>query len=141
MPTRKANARWEGGLKEGKGNLDFGNGAYSGAYSFSSRFEEGKGTNPEELIAAAHAACFSMALSGALEKEGFKPQSVATKADVHLDKSGGGFEITKIVLNTEASVPDIEEQTFKEHAEKAKKNCPVSKALSAIKIELNATLK
>ena len=101
MPARTANARWEGGLKDGKGNMRLGGGAFDGQYSFSSRFEEGTGTNPEELIAAAHAGCFSMAFSGGLEKAGFKPNSVETEAKVHLSpKDGGGFRISRIDLIT-----------------------------------------
>ena len=138
MPTRKADAVWNGNLKEGKGNIKFDSGAYNGQYSFSSRFESGTGTNPEELIAAAHAGCFSMALSAGLGKSGFNPTRVSTTAHVTLDKVGEGFKITKIQLKTEAQVPGIDEKTFKEHAEKAKTGCPVSQALSATPIELDA---
>jgi lipoyl-dependent peroxiredoxin len=140
MPTRKADAVWNGNLKEGKGNIKFDSGAYNGQYSFSSRFESGTGTNPEELIAAAHAGCFSMALSAGLGKSGFNPTRVSTTAHVTLDKVGEGFKITKIQLKTEAQVPGIDEKTFKEHAEKAKTGCPVSQALSATPIELDARL-
>ncbi len=140
MALRKANAEWKGGLKEGKGNLALGSGAFEGAYSFQSRFEEGSGTNPEELIAAAHAACYSMALSAALEGDGFKPESVKTEAQVSLVKEGEGFSINKIKLVTKAKIADISQEDFKKHAEGAKKNCPVSKALSATDIELDAKL-
>jgi len=140
MPTRKADAVWNGNLKEGKGTVKLGSGAYNGQYSFSSRFENGTGTNPEELIAAAHAGCFSMALSAGLGKAGFNPTRVSTTADVTLDKVGEGFKITKIVLNTEAQIPNIDEAKFQEIANATKTGCPVSQALSATPIELEAKL-
>ncbi len=140
MPTRNAHAVWEGELKGGKGTMKLGSGAYEGAYSFESRFEEGTGTNPEELIGAAHAGCFSMAFSGALGKAGFSPKRVSTDAKVHLEKVGEGFSITKVVLNMEAKVPDIDEGKFNELAEGAKNNCPVSRALGGVTIELKAKL-
>lgn len=140
MPTRKAHAVWEGDLKGGKGTMKLGSGAYEGAYSFASRFEEGTGTNPEELIGAAHAGCFSMAFSGGLGKAGFNPKRVSTDAKVHLEKVGEGFSITKVVLHMEAEIPDIDENKFNEIAEGAKKNCPVSRALGGVDIELNAKL-
>jgi osmotically inducible protein OsmC len=141
MPARTANARWEGGLKDGKGNMRLGGGAFEGQYSFSSRFEEGAGTNPEELIAAAHAGCFSMALSAGLEKAGHNPNSVETEAKVHLSPAdGGGFRISRIDLVTTADVPGITEDAFQQAAEGAKAGCPVSKALAAVEITLNATL-
>jgi lipoyl-dependent peroxiredoxin len=140
MPVRNAEARWEGDLPSGKGTMRFGGGAFEGQYSFSSRFEDGAGTNPEELIAAAHAGCFSMALSNGLAKAGFTPTRVETTAKVHLDKTDSGFGITKIELRTEAEVPDIDEPAFNEQADTAKKNCPVSKALAAVDITLDAKL-
>jgi osmotically inducible protein OsmC len=141
MPARTANARWEGGLRDGKGNMRLGGGAFEGQYSFSSRFEEGMGTNPEELIAAAHAGCFSMAFSGGLEKAGFSPNSVETEAKVHLSPAdGGGFRISRIDLVTNADVPGIEEGAFQQAAQAAKEGCPVSKALAAVEITVNATL-
>jgi osmotically inducible protein OsmC len=141
MPARTANARWEGGLKDGKGNMRLGGGAFEGQYSFSSRFEEGAGTNPEELIAAAHAGCFSMALSAGLERAGHNPNSVETEAKVHLSpKDGGGFRISRIDLVTTADVPGISEDDFQQAAQGAKEGCPVSQALSAVEITLNATL-
>jgi osmotically inducible protein OsmC len=141
MPARTANARWEGGLKDGKGNMRLGGGAFEGQYSFSSRFEEGAGTNPEELIAAAHAGCYSMAFSAGLEKAGYSPNSVETEAKVHLSPAdGGGFRISRIDLVTNADVPGIEEDAFQQAAEAAKEGCPVSKALAAVEITLNATL-
>jgi osmotically inducible protein OsmC len=140
MPVRKAEAEWNGGLRDGRGSLKLESGAYEGTYSFGSRFEEAPGTNPEELIAAAHAGCFSMALAAALGKAGFRPHRVATNASVRLDKVGDGFGITRIDLATTAEVPDIEEAQFREIAEDAKKNCPVSKALQAVEITLDAKL-
>jgi osmotically inducible protein OsmC len=141
MPARTANARWEGGLKDGKGNMRLGGGAFEGQYSFSSRFEEGAGTNPEELIAAAHAGCFSMALSAGLEKAGHNPNSVETEAKVHLSpKEGGGFRISRIDLVTTADVPGMSNDDFQQAAQGAKEGCPVSQALSAVEITLDATL-
>lgn len=130
MAVRTATAEWTGQLKDGNGHMRFGGGAFDGAYSFSSRFEEGKGTNPEELIGAAHAGCFSMALSGELGKAGHDPRSVSTTARVHLDKSDSGFTITRIALETEADVPGIDRDEFRRIAEAAKDGCPVSRALS-----------
>ncbi len=140
MPKRKAEAIWNGDLKGGKGTMKFGSGAYEGAYSFASRFEEGTGTNPEELIGAAHAGCFSMALSAALADEGYSPESVETHAEVTLEVSDAGPSITGIHLNTNASIPDIDDDDFQKIAEDAKKNCPVSKALASTNITLNAVL-
>jgi lipoyl-dependent peroxiredoxin len=140
MPDRTARAAWEGSLREGKGTMALGSGAYEGAYSFSSRFEEGAGTNPEELIGAAHAGCFSMALSGALGRAGFTPERISTTATVKLGQVDGGFKITQIQLDTEAKVPGIDEAQFQEMAEGAKQNCPVSQALAATDITLKATL-
>jgi len=140
MPVRTGNAVWEGNLKEGKGTVELGSGAYKGAYSFGSRFEEGTGTNPEELIAAAHAGCFSMALSNGLDGAGHKPRRISTTAKVHLEKGDAGFSITLIELNMEADVPGIDEATFMEQANKAKAGCPVSRALAATQIKLNAKL-
>lgn len=140
MAVRHASSTWNGGLKDGKGTMNMQSGAYEGQYSFSSRFEEGTGTNPEELIAAAHSGCFSMALSGQLEKNGFSPKRVKTKADVHLTKGDEGFSISKIMLHTEADVPEITEEKFQELANNAKKGCPVSRALSAVNIEMEARL-
>lgn len=140
MPVRTSQAEWKGNLREGQGTVQLGSGAFKGAYSFPSRFEEGTGTNPEELIAAAHAACYSMALSAGLSKAGYNPTRVHTDAKVHLEKVGEGFEITTIELLTEAEIPGITESAFMEAAETAKKNCPVSKALAGPKITLNAKL-
>ncbi|PYV89144.1 MAG: peroxiredoxin [Acidobacteria bacterium] len=140
MPARTASAVWEGSLREGKGKMKLGSGAFEGAYSFTSRFEEGTGTNPEELIGAAHAGCFSMALSAGLGRSGFTPKRIQTTAKVHLIKAEDAFKIGKVELSTEAEVPQIDEKTFLEHAEGAKKNCPVSKALAGVEIQLNARL-
>ena len=140
MPVRSADARWEGSLQAGKGTMRLAGGAYEGPYSFSSRFEEGAGTNPEELIAAAHAGCFSMALSGALGRAGHEPVSVQTTAKVTLEKKEEGFRVTRIDLVTEAEVPGIEEATFQEVAEGAKKGCPISVLLSSVEIGLEAKL-
>ena len=140
MPVRKASAVWNGSLKEGNGSMQMGSGAYEGPYSFGSRFLEEPGTNPEELIAAAHAGCFSMALSGGLGRSGFEVTSISTSAKATLEKVGEGFQITRIELTTEGVVPGIDEAAFVEHAEGAKANCPVSKALAGVEISLNATL-
>lgn len=140
MPVRKANAVWTGSLKEGSGHVALGSGAYEGQYSFTSRFEEGTGTNPEELIAAAHSGCYSMALSAALGRAGFTPTRVATQAHVHLEKVETGFKITRIHLITEAEVPGLDDAAFAEQAQGAKENCPVSQALKAVEITLEARL-
>jgi len=140
MPVRKAEAVWEGGLKGGKGTMKMESGAYEGKYSFGSRFEKDPGTNPEELIAAAHAGCFSMALSGALGRAEFPPNRIQTSAKCHLEKVGEGFKITRIELQTEAEVPEIEEAKFLEVAEQAKNGCPVSQALAGAEIYLDAKL-
>lgn len=136
MPVRSATAEWSGTLREGKGTMRMASGAYEGRYSFGSRFEEAPGTNPEELIAAAHAGCFSMALSGVLGRAGVQPERIETTAKVHVEKVGEGFSITRIDLSTQARVPGIDEATFREHAEAAKQNCPVSKALAGTEIRL-----
>jgi len=141
MPVRKANAIWEGNLRDGRGKMKFGSGAFEGAYSFGSRFESEKGTNPEELIGAAHAGCFSMAFSGHLENAGYVANTIETTAKVHIEKVEEGFKITHIELETEADVPDIDDDTFQKQAKAAKKNCPVSKALAGTEIQLVARLK
>ena len=141
MPTSNAQAVWEGTLKNGKGTMALGSGGFKGAYSFATRFEDGKGTNPEELIGAAHAGCFSMALSMLLEKAGHPPREIQTKADVDLEQVDNGFAITRIHLQTEADVPGMSAEAFKEQAEAAKNGCPVSKALAGTNIHLQAVLK
>lgn len=140
MPKRTGKAEWTGGLKGGQGSLSLGSGAFDGAYSFGSRFEEGTGTNPEELIGAAHAACFSMALAAALEKEGYEPRRVETTANVDLEIGSDGPRIATSRLVTEVEVDGIEQSAFQQIAEGAKRNCPVSKALAGVDIELDATL-
>jgi osmotically inducible protein OsmC len=140
MPDRSSTAVWEGNIMEGKGTMTIGSGAWTGPYSFKSRFEDGKGTNPEELIAAAHAGCYSMALSGALTRGGTPPTKIETIAKVNLVKDDAGFAIDKIHLVTKATVPGIDNAKFQETAETAKKNCPVSKVLAGAAITLEATL-
>ncbi len=140
MATRTGSAVWEGTLKSGKGNMKLGSGAFQGQYSFSSRFENGSGTNPEELIGAAEAGCFSMALSVGLEKAGYPPKRISTSASVQLEKVGDAFRITAIDLETDADVPGIDDAKFQEQAEQTKKNCPVSVALSGTQINLRARL-
>src|SRR3954471_160784 len=140
MAVRSASAVWEGGLHDGSGKMSVGSGAFEGSYSFRSRFEDGAGTNPEELIGAAHAGCFSMALSGILTKAGHPPQSIQTTAKVHLEKQGEGFAITRIDLDTDAVVPGLDDAAFQGHADAAKNGCPVSKALAGVQIGLTARL-
>ncbi len=141
MKTSKANAVWEGNLRQGKGNMQLGSGSFNGSYTFASRFENGAGTNPEELIAAAHAGCFSMALSSELDKAGFPPKRVQTTAQASMDTIDGKPTITKIALDTQAEVPGIDENKFLEIAEGAKKGCPVSRALAGVsEITLKARL-
>ena len=136
MIVRNAQAVWNDNLKHGEGTVSFG--SFEGPYSFASRFEDGDGTNPDELIGAAHAGCFSMALALVLGEAGHDPTSIRTDAEVHLDPDA--LAITKVVLSTEAEVPGLGEEAFQEHAEAAKQNCPVSKALAGVEIELEAEL-
>lgn len=141
MPTRNASAVWEGDLVKGKGHVTSASGAVNHPYNFKGRFENEPGTNPEELLGAAHAACFSMALSHMLASGGNVPTRVSTRADVTVDKVGEGFKITKIVLTCDAIVPGISEAAFLETANKAKAGCPISQSLAAVPvIELKATL-
>jgi lipoyl-dependent peroxiredoxin len=140
MPIRSAEAVWEGSLKTGSGKMRFGSGAYEGAYTWASRFEEAQGTNPEELLGAAHAGCFSMALSSRLSNAGFPPQRISTQAKVHLGKVDQVSRIIKVELDTEASVEGIDEGLFLELAEAAKLTCPVSAALTGVEITLTARL-
>ncbi len=132
MPTRKAQAVWEGGLRTGKGRVGLPGLGTEGPYSFPSRFEAGPGTNPEELLAAAHAGCFSMALAAALEREGFPPKRIVTEATVALELGEGGPALTRIELRTQAEVPGIPRERFSAIAEAAKVGCPVSRALAAV---------
>ena len=142
MAVQNASAEWHGSLKEGSGRMRVGTGAVDGPYTFASRFETGKGTNPEELIGAAHAGCFSMALSAALGRAGHTPTSIRTDAKVHLGVADGGPTITRIDLDVEGEVPGISAEQFQEFAEGAKKGCVVSRALAGVQnITLNATLK
>ena len=141
MPARRAEAEWQGNLRAGKGRLTVGSGAFDLPYSFRDRFEDGKGTNPEELLGAAHAGCFTMALTADLTAAGHPPDRIHTTATVTIDKVGEGFAITKIELVTEGKVPGLDAPEFEQRAEKAKANCPVSKALTSVgTITLSATL-
>lgn len=140
MPTRSASAKWEGGLKGGRGSFK-GQTGLAGQYNFSSRFENGEGSNPEELLAAAEAACFSMALSAALEGNGTPPTSVETSAQCTIEKVGAGFSITKMQLDVRANVPNVDDATFQRIAKETKEGCPVSKALKGnVDIQVTATL-
>jgi lipoyl-dependent peroxiredoxin len=140
MPERIAEARWQGDLRGGKGTMQVGSGAFKGAYSYSSRMENGPGTNPEELIGAAEAGCFSMAFANALSKAGHVPQEIHTTATVHFGQTAEGFSIQKIELKTEGQVPGIDEATFKKIGETAKQTCPVSRALTGTTVTLEAIL-
>jgi lipoyl-dependent peroxiredoxin len=141
MPTQKAEAEWKGDLQQGSGRLKLGSGAFEGPYSFKSRFEEGQSaTNPEELIGAAHAGCFTMALALALTRAKTPPTRLHTAAQVKLEQKDGGFSITRIDLTTEAEIPGVDDATFQKVAADAKAGCPVSKALAAVDIHLTAKL-
>jgi osmotically inducible protein OsmC len=141
MATRNGSAEWKGDLKGGGGTVTVGDGVFEGQYSFSSRFEEGEGTNPEELLGAAHASCFAMALSLLLSEEGHPPDSVRARAEVHLRNVDGLPTIARIELEAEGSVPGLDEDAFRGFAEKAKAGCPVSRALAGVpEIELSAKL-
>ena len=137
MPVRTSEATWEGDLRDGSGEMTVGDGVYRGAYTFASRFEQGEGTNPEELIGAAHAGCYAMALSNDLAGDGYEPERVHAEVSVHLEDGA----ISTIELDVEAEVPGIDEEAFLGYAEDAKENCPVSVALAAVpEITLSATL-
>lgn len=141
MPKHGADATWNGDLQSGNGTMNADSGVLSGAsYSFTSRFEGDENTSPEELIGAAHAGCFSMALSNILAEAGYEPESVHTEADVHLEMVDGNPAITRVELQADATVPGIDDETFQQHAEAAKEGCPVSKVLAGAAIELDATL-
>jgi lipoyl-dependent peroxiredoxin len=140
MVVRTSAAEWHGGVPDGGGTVSLGSGAFEGPYSFGSRFKEEPGTNPEELLGAAHASCFSMALSLLLTKAGFTPARIKTLAKVGIERSGEGFAITHIGLVTEAEVPGIDADAFSAHAQAARSGCPVSKALAAVDISLEARL-
>jgi osmotically inducible protein OsmC len=139
MPTRSANAEWKGGIK-GQGSFR-GQTGLGGQYNFSSRFESGAGSSPEELLAAAEAACFSMALAFALEKDGHPATSVQTKADCTIEKQGEGFKITRMMLNVQAAVPGIDAAKFQSIAQATKEGCPVSTALKGnVQLDIDAKL-
>lgn len=138
--VKSANAEWHGNLKDGTGKVMTESGALDSAYGFNTRFGDQKGTNPEELIGAAHAGCFTMAFSNELFKAGFTAESIKTEDKVHLEKVGEGFEVTKIEVTMQATVPGIDDENFQKIAEHAKVNCPISKALKAVNITLTATL-
>lgn len=140
MPNREASAEWQGGLKGGKGTLNVSRAGFQAPYSFPSRFEEGTGLSPEDLIGAAHAGCFSMAFAAGLEKAGYTPDRVATTARVTLEFIDGAATISKIHLDTHARVPGIEDAAFQQQAEEAKKNCPVSRLYKGAEISLKAAL-
>jgi len=140
MPVRTASAKWKGDLPKGTGTVGTESGVLDAPYSFGSRFEEATGTNPEELVGAAHAACYSMFLSAILAKDGHDPRSVRTTARVHLTKGDEGFSITRIDLESEATVPGIEDADFQEYVQAAKKGCPISNALASVPIEVEARL-
>ncbi len=140
MPIRTSSARWSGNLTEGSGTIRTGKGGFEGNYSFKSRFEEGEGTNPEELIGAAHAGCFSMFLSKLLGDAGFAP-TVETTANVHLDKTDAGMTVTRIALDTVGDVPGITDADFQKMVQEAKENCPISRLLApGAEISVNARL-
>lgn len=140
MPTQHAEATWNGDLKNGNGTMRMKSGSYEGSYSFASRFENGEGTNPEELIGAAHAGCYAMALSNELAEAGHNPKSVDAKADVTFEVTDEGPAITGIKLTVKAKIPNINDSEFQKFAEGAKEGCPVSKALAGTTITLDATL-
>ena len=140
MPKRESKAIWQGGLQSGRGTMKLGSNTFEESYSFESRFEQGSGTNPEELIAAAHAGCFSMALAHSLEEAGFTPDRIQTSANVSIEKQGEGFAITDIELETQAKIPEISNDEFQQQANDAKVNCPVSQALKGANISLSASL-
>lgn len=139
MPVRSARATWKGGLKTGSGSFKTESGL-SAAYNYSSRFGEERASNPEELLAAAEASCFSMALGSALEKNGTPATSIATNAKCTIEKVGEGFGITSLVLDVRVAAPSLNDETLKKLAEETKKSCPVSRALSAIRIDVTASL-
>ena len=141
MSVHKSSAVWQGNLQKGKGTMNVGEGAWKGSFSAASRFEGGDGSSPEELIAAAHSGCFSMAFSHALAESGYEPEKVETKAEASIEKGADGFSITKIHLTTKGKVSGIDKDEFLKIAEEAKENCPVSKALKqGVSISLDASL-
>ncbi|WP_336036065.1 OsmC family protein [Halobacterium yunchengense] len=141
MVERTARATWNGTLPRGNGSLSLGSGAFEGPYDFRSRFEDGAETNPEELVGAAHAGCFSMALAAELDRAGYDPEAVETAATVHLEEGDDGWTITRSHLDTEVAVADVEDEEFQAIAETAKENCPVSRALGGVEKTLDAALR
>ena len=140
MTIRKAEAGWTGSLREGRGEIALESGAFRGPYTFKARFEQGKETNPEELLGAAHAGCFTMALTALLARQQLAPTKIHTTASVHLEQVPGGFSIPRIELRTRATIPGIDATKFAALAADAKQNCPVSKALAGVEISLDAAL-
>ena len=140
MTIRKAEAEWTGSLREGRGELALESGAFRGPYTFKARFEDGKETNPEELLGAAHAGCFTMALTALLARQQLTPTRIHTTASVHIEQAAGGFAIPRIELRTRASIPGIDAEKFAAMAADAKQSCPVSKALASVEITLDAAL-
>jgi len=140
MTVRKAEAQWTGSLREGRGEIALESGAFRGPYTFKARFEEGKETNPEELLGAAHAACFTMALTALLARQQLTPTKIHTTASVHIEQVPGGFSIPRIDLQTRATIPGIDAEKFAALAADAKQNCPVSKVLAGAEISLDAKL-
>lgn len=140
MAVRTAEAEWQGALQSGAGKMRLGSGAFEGPYSFASRFGDGKGTNPEELLGAAHAGCYSMALAASLAREGATAKRIHTNAKVHIERVGEGMAITRIELETEAEIPGFNAAKFAGVAEQTKRECPVSKALAGTTITLSAKL-
>ncbi len=141
MKVNKAQAVWTGTLKEGSGQMSFADSGVAFPYSFRSRFEDGNGANPEMLIGAAHAGCFSMAFANMLTEKGYKPKEIAATAEIKLESTGKGFAITSSHLIVEGEVEGIDEQTFQQIAAQAKEGCPVSKALASLDITMDAKLK
>lgn len=140
MPVRNSKAVWRGKLEQGRGKIELGSGTYEEIYSYSSRFAKGAGTNPEELVAAAHAGCFSMALAHELEQAGFNPEQIGTECNISIEKANVGYKIAKIELQTKAKVPGLDNRTLLKYAETAKQTCPLSQALRNVNIELKAEL-
>lgn len=140
MSTSTAKAEWTGTLKDGRGTMQTGSGKFEGEYTFGTRFQSLHGTNPEELIGAAHAGCYSMALAARLEKAGFKPENIKTSAEVELEEKDGAYQISRVRLETMVDVQGIEPPQFKEHVEQAAQNCAVSKALTGVRLEVQAQL-
>jgi osmotically inducible protein OsmC len=140
MSTRTAKAEWTGTLKDGSGTMQIGSGEFEGEYTFGTRFQNLNGTNPEELIGAAHAGCYSMALAARLEQAGYNPESIKTSAEVELEEKDGSYQISRVRLHTKVNVRGIEPPQFREHVEQAAENCVVSKALAGVRLEVQAQM-